>query len=112
MLNDLSYWANVASILTFFITLIGAAVGIFGYCKYQYDLREKSRRLEDYLRCEKEKRQDKGQRSVLRIIRDVGLTKEEIIKISFRNSHVGRRVGSDPETGMADVLLFQYLDDT
>ena len=106
-LHSLADWS---SILTFAVTLIGAAVGIFGYLKYLRGLRIKSKRLEEYLRKEKAKQIDQGQRSIIQIIRDVGLTEDEIIQVSFRNPHVARRVKTD-EDGLAKQLLFEYQDD-
>src|SRR5712664_433364 len=93
--HDLGWWANVASVATLVVTLLGTAVGIYGYLKYRFDFWKKSKRLEDYLRKEKEKGNDQGQRSSLRIVRDVGLTEDEIIKISFSNPRIVRRVDKD-----------------
>lgn len=101
--------ADWSSILTFIVTFIGAAVGVFGYIKYLWGKHTKSKRLEEYLRAEKAKKVDQGQRSIIQIIRDVGLTEDEIIQASFRNPHVGRRakIGED---GLAKQLLFEYQE--
>lgn len=101
--------ADWASVLTFAITLIGAAVGVAGYIRYLCGLRKKSKKLEEYLRGEKAMKEDQGQRSVIQIIRDVGLTEDEIIQVSFRNPRVGRRakMGDD---GLAKQLLFVYQE--
>jgi hypothetical protein len=101
--------ADWSSVLTFVVTLIGAAVGICGYLKYLRDLHTKSERLEEYLRKEKAKKIDQGQRSIIQIMRDVGLTEDEIIQVSFRNPHVARRVKTD-EDGLAKQLLFEYQE--
>lgn len=97
--HEFADWAAIATFV----------VGIFGYLRYLCGLHKKSNRLEAYLRSEKEKEKDRGQRSIIQIIRDVGLTEDEIIQVSFRNSHVGRRVkiGQD---GLATQLLFEYQD--
>ncbi len=105
-LHKLADWA---SLLTFIITLIAAIVGVVEYIRYRSGLHEKSKKLEQYLRSEKAKRDDQGQRSVIQIIRDVGLTEDEIIQVSFRNPRVGRRVKLDAE-GLAKQLLFEYQD--
>ncbi len=105
-LHNLSDWAAV---LTFFITLIGAAVGVGGFARYLYVRHQKSKRLEEYLWKEKAKKEDHGQRSVLQIVREVGLTEDEIIQISFGNPRVGRRVKLG-EDGLAKQLLFEYQD--
>jgi hypothetical protein len=101
--------ADWSSILTFVVTLIGAAVGVFGYLKYLRGLHTKSERLEEYLKKEKAKQIDQGQRSIIQIIRDVGLTEDEIIQVSFRNPHVARRakIGEDH---LAKQLLFEYQE--
>ena len=101
--------ADWSSILTFVVTLIGAVVGVFEYVKYLRGLRTKSKTLEEYLRKEKAKQTDQGQRSIIQIMRDVGLTEDEIIQVSFRNPHVARRakIGED---GLAKQLLFEYED--
>ena len=41
--------ADWSSILTFVVTSIGAAVGVFGYIKYLWVQHSKSERLEEYL---------------------------------------------------------------
>jgi len=107
-LCDLHNWADLASVLTFVITLIGAGVGVYGYVKYRRDIRQKANRLEEFLREEKIKGEDQGQRSIIRIIKDVGLTEDEIIQASFRNPRIGRRVVAG-EGGLATQLLFEYI---
>src|SRR6267154_3523438 len=99
MSECMKWWVDFTSILTFVITAIGASVGVFGYIRYRCEFRRKSKTLEEYLRLKKQ--EDKplnkhGQRTVLQIVRDVGLTQDEIIKISFHNPRVGRRVKPDP----------------
>lgn len=107
--NHLHSWADWASIATFVVTFISAMVGICAYIKYRQDLHRKSQRLEQYLRDQKVKGGDRGQRSVIQIVRDVGLTEDEIIQASFRNPRVARRVKLD-EDGLAKQLLFEYVD--
>jgi len=109
--ESMKWWVDLTSILTFVITVIGASVGVFGYIRYRCEFRRKSKTLEEYLRRKQE--EDKplkklGQRTVLQIVRDVGLTHDEIIKISFHNPQVGRRVKTDPTTNLATELLFEY----
>jgi hypothetical protein len=54
-LDDL---ANLASLATF-------VVGVGAYLWYRYEFRRKSKRLEHYLRAEKAKGEDQGQRTAL-----------------------------------------------
>lgn len=104
---SLADWSSISSILTFIVTFIGAAVGVFGYVKYLYGKHAKSKKLEEYLRAEKAKKVDQGQRSITQIVREVGLTEDEIIQVSFRNPNVGRRVKTGAG-GFAEQLLFEY----
>lgn len=96
-LNDC---ADLASLATFL-------VGVGAYFRFLHQTRQKSKRLEDYLRAEKNSGRDQGQRTPLQIMREVGLTEDEIIQASFRNKRIGRRVkvGQD---GLAERLLFVY----
>lgn len=66
-------------------------------------------RLEAYLLTTKRTHQDRGQRSILQIIRAVGLTEDEIIQASFHSKKIGRRIKSDPDTGLASNLLLEYV---
>jgi len=108
---DLAYWANIAAIAGFIVTLVGASVGIYGYCSYLCGWKRKSDALVAYLKMKKAEARDgkRGQQTVLHLIRYVGLTEDEILKISFENSHVERSVGKD-EQGKADTLYFEYKE--
>lgn len=94
---------------TFFISFVSAIVGVYAYIRYRWGLCQKSKRLEGYLREEKAKQKDKGQRSVIQITRDVGLPEDEIIQVSFRNERVARRV-TIGEDGLAEQRLFEYKE--
>ena len=71
--QSLEMLANFASVVT-------AGAAVFAYGKYRFDYYAKSKKLEKYLRLEKDKGRNKGQRSLFQIVRDVGLTEDEIIK--------------------------------
>ena len=100
-MNDISFWANLASILT-------AVIAAFGYGKYQLDARCRRKKLEDYLKSEKGKGKDQGQRSALHLMARLGLTEAEILHVSFNSNHITRKIAKDPETSRADALLFEY----
>lgn len=106
---DLSFWANIAAIAGFIVTLIGAAVGIYGYGAYRCGWCKKTNALIAYLKKKKDEAPDgkKGQQTAMHLIRYVGLTEDEILKISFENKHVERSVGKD-EQGKAETLYFEY----
>lgn len=106
--EQLQYWANVCSVLTFLI----ACLGVFPYLWQLYGRRCKRIKLERYLQGEKKSGADKGQRSTIRIMRDIGLTEDEIVQASFNSNKIKRRVFEDKKSGLASDLLFEYLEQT
>ena len=119
MIYDMQWWANFTSVATFIITAAGATIGIYGYSHYRFEWHNKRLALENYLKAEKrrtsktseqEKTEDdngRGQRTMLHLVRHVGLTEDEIIKISFESSSIDRKLLPD-EAGFANALLFEY----
>ena len=71
------------------------------------DLRQKRRGLEQYLKEQKTLSGGQGQRSLLHLVRNVGLTEDEIIQLSFKSRKIKRRIKKDEE-GYAKSLLFEY----
>ena len=108
MNSDLGYWANISSILTLILTAVGATVGLWGYFSYRLTFFQKRRKLEQYLEEQKSKSTGKGQQSLLHLVRNVGLTEDEIIQISFKSKKIERRIKEDEE-GYAKSLLFEYV---
>jgi hypothetical protein len=108
MESDIQYWANITSIATFIVTTIASLVGIYGYFHYRNQLSRKQRRLENYLKQQKQEVSgNSGQRTLVHLVRHVGLTQDEIIQISFKSRHIERKVKTD-EKGFAESLLFEY----
>jgi hypothetical protein len=93
--------ANIAAIFT-------AIVAVIAWVSYKCSQCEKMRKLEDYLKKEKEAGNDKAQRSILHLVANVGLTEEEIIKASFKSRHIKRRLTTNEKTGLADSILLEY----
>lgn len=105
---DLQCWANIASIITLIITTVATSVGLWGYFSYCFNAKQKRRKLEQYLKEQKEKLHGQGQRSLIHLVRHVGLTEDEIIQISFKSKRIERRIKKDEE-GYAKSLLFEYV---
>ena len=105
----LTQWANLAAIAGFFVTLVGAVVGIYGYVRYRLNWAKKTQELVNYLKHQKHHSADgkRSQHTITHLVRYVGLTEEEILKISFENLQIRRRVGTDAN-GRADTLYFEY----
>src|SRR5687767_1779057 len=111
--TELDWWADVATVASGVITLLIALIGSGGGVAYlvnRYKFRQKSKPVEEYLRREKAKEIDRGQRTARNIRRHVeeDLTEEEIYKISRRNPKIHRLVRVD-ENGLAGENLYQYI---
>ena len=94
---------NIAAILTALV-----AAGAYGL--YRWDHRQKRIKLEAYLRAEKETGAGRGQRTILHLTAELGLTESEILHASFVSDHIDRRIAPDPETNRATELLLEYRD--
>lgn len=106
---DLELLAKMSAIAGFVVTFVGACVGIYGYCHYLHSWHKKNKALVDHLKNKKASAKDgeKGQQTTTHLIRYVGLTEDEILKISFSNKHILRTVDKDEE-GKANTLYFEY----
>ena len=107
--SHLTFWANVAAIGGFIVTLIGAIVGISGYIRYRRTWKAKTEALVGYLKYQKIHAVDgkKGQQTTTHLIRHLGLTEDEILRISFERKNIQRTTGKDDE-GKAITLFFEY----
>ena len=100
---ELGTIANVAAILT-------ALVAAYGYGAYRMDQHGKRGSLEQYLKSEKEKRKDRGQRSLLHLMAKLGMTEAELLQASFRSKHIDRKISPDRKTNRAEALLLEWAD--
>lgn len=102
--NDwLGLVANIAAILTALVAVVASAWFVMGRGP-------KRRRLEAYLKAERDNGQGKGQRSILHLIARVGLTEPEILQASFRSRHIGRVLTTNKADGIAKDILLEYRD--
>ncbi len=98
ILETLSQWA---AILT-------AVVAVLASAWYVMERRRKRRRLEQYLKDEYEARRDKGQRTLLHLAANLGMTETEIMDAAFRSKRIDRVVVTD-SAGRADRMMLVYL---
>lgn len=99
----LNILASVAAILT-------ACVAIIGYGRYILERRRKEHALVAYLKgLKSDTAKDQGQRSALHLTARLGLTEDEILQASFRNTHIHRVMRTDDD-GFASAILFTYRD--
>jgi hypothetical protein len=102
-MSGLEIWANIASIATA-IVAGGAAVA------YWRDGCKKQKRLEDYLRQEKLDNSERRIHSVLHLMSALGMTEAEIFKASFSSQHIVSKIRPNPDTGLAEYILFEYSE--
>lgn len=100
---DLSFVANIAAILT-------AIIAVLGYGAYRWDQRKKRKKMEEYLKAEKDAGKGRGQRSLLHLMANVGMTEAELIQASFRSNHIERKIAPDDKTGRAVSLLLEWRE--
>jgi hypothetical protein len=99
LLEIASHWA---AILT-------AVVALVAYLQYTGGRLKKRWRLESYLKPEKASGQDAGQRTLLHLTAELGMTEAEIVDAAFRSKLIRRRVRPD-QYGLAAALLLEYDD--
>ncbi len=105
--------SHILGIITSLIAIFGAG---YAYREYQTQKRQwalKTKRLVKHLKEAPGTygSDDKGQRTTLHLIRYVGLTEDEILKISFDNDSIQRSV-SKGKSGKSEDLLFEYRNNT
>lgn len=104
LLDAVGAVANVASILT---AVIAAIASIW----YFLSGRRRMKKLEAYLRTEKNKtagREDRGQRSLLHVMARVGLTEQEALQASFKSPYIKRLLATGQAHHLATDILFEY----
>jgi hypothetical protein len=103
MKDWLSPVADVATILTF----LGA---VFAYGKYLCDRARKRWRVETYLKGEKMKNKDQGQRSLLNIMAALALTEADILQAAFDSKKIKPRIQSNvTQAHPFGSLLLEYV---
>jgi len=95
--------ANLAEILT-------AVIAGIAYLSYKHDQDKKREKLEVYLRSERQANPAKHTHTILNVMAEVALTYDEILKASFKSSHIERVVHKNRDTGLADDILLRYKD--
>ncbi|RWD51230.1 MAG: hypothetical protein EOS25_13940 [Mesorhizobium sp.] len=102
-MDTLTVVANVAATAT-------AVIAGWAWGWYQFDRCRKRKRLVDYLREEKLAGGDQGQRTLLHLIANLGMSESEIMDAAFRSKVISRHVSMDPQ-GRADRLFLEYDGD-
>jgi Ku70/Ku80 beta-barrel domain len=98
--------ADIAEIVT---GVIAAAVG----GRYLWLGRERRVMMENYLRAERHKDDDLGNkedgvRSVLHLMGYIAMTEPEVLDAALASRNIRSFTSNDPETGRSNALLFQF----
>jgi hypothetical protein len=103
MKDCLEILANVASIAT-------ALLAAFFFCQYHCRIRKKRIKLEEYLKNDKmaPKPGLTGKRTVVHLMGRLKFTEDEVFQACFQSDHIACKQVTDPATGRATELLFEY----
>ena len=99
-------YQNLIEITAAWASIFTAAVAVLFYVGYRCERREKRRRLENYLKDEKAKGEDKGQRTLPHLIANIGMSETDILDCAFRSRHIVRTV--EVMDGKATGLFLEY----
>ncbi len=97
ILEVASHWAAILTAIV--------AVSASGW--YFRERRRKRRRLETYLKAEKNAGRDQGQRTLMHLVAQLGMTETEVVDCAFRSKCIRRVVIVDSE-GRASGLMLEY----
>ncbi len=100
-------YSRILEIASHWAAILTAGVAVFAYSRYLYERRQKRLRLEAYLKAEKEVGRDKGQRTVLYLVAQLGMTETQVVDSAFRSKCIRRLVSLD-QKGHASVLMLEY----
>jgi hypothetical protein len=98
--------SHILGIVASLIAIGGVYYAFREYSSQKKRWQSKREELEAYLK-DKKIGNEYEQKTALHLIRHLGLTQDEILKISFESSVIERKIKPD-EAGMADRLLFHY----
>lgn len=89
-------------------TTVTAVVAAGYWASVKTSRTRRRKRLETYLKREKDQGGDKGQRTLLHLMANVGLTETEILQASFESPCIRRRLTKTEPEGFAKDILFEY----
>ena len=98
---------EILEISAHWAAILTAVVAVVAACKYGLERRARRRKLELYLRSEKERGDDKGQRTLLHLTARLAMTESDILHAAFSSRHIRSRVATDSETQRANTLFLE-----
>ncbi|MEP2735822.1 MAG: hypothetical protein ABJP34_05945 [Erythrobacter sp.] len=106
---EIDYRATL-EVLSAWAAILTAVVATGAYARFICERNERTKLLENYLREEKLSGIDQGQRTVIHLMAELGLSEQEIFTAAFRTKKV-RALTSVDNRGHASKLLFEYCGD-
>ncbi len=100
-------YSRVLEVTSHWAAILTAGVAVWAYGRYLYERHQKRLRLEAHLKAEKKAGHDEGQRTILHLVAQLGMTETEVVDAAFRSKCI-RRVVSTDEKGHASALLLEY----
>ena len=99
--------ADVFSVAAGAVVILGASYAFWEYSIARW-LRE--RRLVQHLKDELDRGADRGQRTVMQLMRELSLKEQQVLDAGFRSRRIRPLVAVDPDSGHARAILFQHRD--
>ena len=98
---------DVMDIVASWAAILTATVAVFAYSHLRWERYGKRRRLERYLKAEKDAHKDRGQRTLTHLVVKLGMSGTDVMDSVFRSKHVDRKV-TVARDGKADEILLEY----
>jgi|ERR1700693_1704156 len=95
--------------VSYIAPILTPVAGFVLWSLYQFGFYRKRKKLEAYLKNERDKAKDQGQRSLLHLMVHVGLTESELLQASYKSRHIKRLISPNQTTGRAEAILLQYV---
>lgn len=105
-------WKTIKDVLEVvsYIAAIGtAAVAICAWRKYEHDKATKREKLENYLKAEKAKQVNQGQRTLNHLMAHVGLSHADILQAAFDSKKI-KLTPKESARGHAIGVWLEYKD--
>jgi hypothetical protein len=93
-----------------FASIATAIVAVWAYGKFKYLLHRRRVDLEQYLKSEKDKKTDHGQRTLLHLSRELKMSQSEIFEAAIQSENIELLVEKDSR-GKAKRLLLEYKNE-
>ena len=100
--------ADILEVLASLSAIATAIIAAIAYGRYTWERGRKVRRLEQYLRNEKEQDLDMGRRSILHLMAHLRMSESDLLDAAFRSKSVACVTPVNWQ-GRADALMFEYV---